>query len=63
MAAQMQGQQPDISQKRKDVQKSFPWKLALVLLIFVALLAMLAVWILSILNLLPRTGPQSSMLS
>ncbi len=35
------------------MQKSFPWKLALVLLIFFAALAILAVWILSILNLLP----------
>ena len=53
MSAQMQRQQPDISQKRKESQKSFPWKLALVLLIFFAALAMLAVWILSILNILP----------
>ena len=56
MSAQMQGQQPDISQKRKESQKSFPWKLALVLLIFFAALAMLAVWILSILSSLPASG-------
>ncbi|MEO8972126.1 MAG: hypothetical protein ABI406_11075, partial [Ktedonobacteraceae bacterium] len=53
MAGQTQEQQLDISQKQKERQSFFPWKLALVLLIFVALLAMLAVWILSILNVLP----------
>jgi hypothetical protein len=53
MVAQMQGQQPDTLQKRNDTQKSFLWKLALVLLIFIAALALLTVWILSILNVLP----------
>ncbi len=55
MAAQMQGQLPDISQKRKDVQKSFPWKRTLIPLIIFAALVILTVGTLSYLNVLPAS--------
>ncbi|HVB21482.1 MAG TPA: NB-ARC domain-containing protein [Ktedonobacteraceae bacterium] len=53
MVAQPQGQQPDTLQKQNGKQKKTFRKLALIITIVVGASAILAVWILSILNVLP----------